>query len=136
MRLPSANGAGAGATLTNSLSRSLRVISGGYLDIRFATKQADVSMWALSGFGDVTIEGWPDAPGQGDVVSRQVVAGSTLFARPAIVRSRFGAEIGSVRVYTGDGPGDGGDLTVDDITFGPEASPDTEILSGPAPTTR
>ena len=117
-------------------SRSLRVIAGGYLDIRFAAKQADVSMWALSDFGDVTIEGWPDAPGQGDVVSRQVVAGSALFARPAIVRSRFGAEIGSVRVYTGESLGDGGNLTVDDITFGPVASPDTEILSGPTPTTR
>ena len=112
------------------------VIAGGYLDIRFAAKQADVSMWALSDFGDVTIEAWPDAPGQGDVVSRQVVAGSALFARPAIVRSRFGAEIGSVRVYTGESLGDGGNLTVDDITFGPVASPDTEILSGPTPTTR
>ena len=117
-------------------SRSLRVIAGGYLDISFAAKQADVSMWALSESGDVTIEAWPNAPGQGDVVSRQVVAGSPLFARPAIVRSRFGAEIGSVRVYTGTGPGGGGDLTVDDITYGPLASPDTEILSGPTPTTR
>jgi hypothetical protein len=116
-------------------SRALFIASPSYLDIRFATRQADVSMWALSN-SDVTIEAWPDAPGQGDLISRQVVAAPAPFAQPAVVRSRFGAEIGSVRVYTGDAPGDGGDLTVDDITFGPEPSPDTEILSGPATVTR
>ena len=46
--------------------RSLRIIAGGVLEIRFAAKQANVSMWALSESGDVTIEAWPGEPGQGD----------------------------------------------------------------------
>ena len=93
-------------------------------------------MWALSDFGDVTIEAWPGAPGQGDAVSPAGRRRLGLFAGAAIVRSRFGAEIGSRARLHGREPGCGGDLTVDDITFGPVASPDTEILSGPTPMTR
>ena len=114
--------------------RSLQIVPGGSLVVRFAAKQASVSMWVATQFNqNVTYEAWPGEPGVGDPIrSGPQITNTSPFGSAAVANSPLGrAEIGSVRVYTG-----GGTMTVDDITFSPVASPDTEILSGPAAVSR
>jgi len=111
--------------------RSLNVFGDGLI-ATFAAPQASVSMW-VSSFSDVTVEAWTGAPEQSTLIARlPPITNSSPFGRAAVLQSALGrADIGTVRVFT-----NGGDVSVDDITFSPVASPDTEILSGPAAVSR
>jgi hypothetical protein len=113
--------------------RSLDVLGDGMLIVKFAAKQASVSMW-VSSFSDVTVEAWTGDPDFSERVSPgPVITGSGTFGRAAVVNAPLGrAEIGSVRVFTDNFS----EISVDDITFSPVASPDTEIVSGPAAVSR
>ena len=108
---------------------------GGVLEVRFAAKQASVSMWVASGSSEVTIEAWTGAPGSSERVSFGQPVASRRFARPAIVRSRLAPRSVGARLH-GRGSRWRRHLTVDDITYSPVASPDTEIISGPTPSSR
>ena len=101
--------------------RSLQIIPGGVLEVRFAAKQASVSMWVGVARASVTIEALDRrARRQRRVSFGQPVAPSGPFGRPAVVQAPLGrAEIGSVRVYTGECLGCGDTMTVDDITLQP-----------------
>ena len=112
--------------------RSLQVDFGGQLVVTFAAPQASVSMWLSSGSG-AELEAWSGAPDTSTLLDRATVANAGQFARPAVVQSALGrADIGSVRVRSEDFDR----FRVDDITFSPAASPDTQILSGPAAVSR
>ncbi len=117
--------------------RALGVYAGHSLVIRFAAKQASVSMW-VSSYADVSVEAWTGEPDESDRVSPgPAISNSGTFGRAAVVRAPLGrAEISTVRVFTETCGECGGDFTVDDITFSPVAQPDTEIIAGPAPVTR
>jgi hypothetical protein len=117
--------------------RSLQVLPGGVLEVRFAAPQASVAMW-VSSTEEVTLEAWTGEPGNSTRVSPGApILDTALFGRPAVVRAPSGrAEIRSVRVYSGDCVGCGPTMAVDDITFSPVGNPDTEIISGPAATSR
>lgn len=117
--------------------RALQVIFGGWLEIRFAAKQSSVSMW-VSSFSEVTVEAWSGEPGSSELLNpnQPLISNSSPFGRAAVLSSGATPQISSVRVYTGECPGCGSDLYVDDITFSPVPSPDTEIISGPAAVTR
>jgi hypothetical protein len=118
--------------------RSLRLIAGGELTVTFAAPQASVSMWISSGTdfsnASVTVEAWSGAPDTSTLIERlPPVTDSAPYGRAAVLRSALGrADIGSVRVFSTTFD----DVSVDDITFSPVPSPDTEILSGPAAVSR
>jgi hypothetical protein len=113
--------------------RSLVIDFGGELTVTFAAPQASVSMWVAS-FSDVTVEAWSGQPETSALIARlPPVTGSNPFGRAAVLQSALGrADIGSVRVFS---PGFS-QVSVDDLTFSPVASPDTQILSGPAAVSR
>jgi hypothetical protein len=114
--------------------RSL-VVSGGTLLIRFAQPQASVSMWLSSGLS-LNVDAWSGEPVGTPLTSTQL-ADSDPFGRPAVLQSALGrADIRSVRVQIANCGECNPDFSVDDITFSPVASPDTEILSGPAAVSR
>jgi hypothetical protein len=118
--------------------KALRLGSGAFLDIRFASRQANVSLWAsaqsaVSEGGRVIVDGWSAEPGVGQAVVSDSVAAGSPFGGAVVLKSSLGrADIGSVRIYCNGC----NTLTVDDITFSPVAQPDTEIVSGPAPVAR
>lgn len=122
----------------HSSERSLRIVDGASLEVRFAAKQATVSMWAATNFGEITLEAWPGEPGVGEPLGRTVVSGAGTFGRAAVFETAQGsAEIGSLSVYSASGSCvPCGTLTVDDISFSPVPSSDTEIISGPAAVSR
>ena len=67
--------------------QGLRIDSGGVFEIRFAAKQANVSLWvATSGTGssyDVTVEAWPGEPGVGTRIDPgSAVTDAARLARP------------------------------------------------------
>ena len=115
--------------------RSLLLDGNGSLIATFAAPQASVSMWVASSssFDNVTVEAWSGLPEQSTLIERlPLISSSSPFGRAAVLQSALGrADIGSVRVFT-----DGLEMSVDDITFSPVASPDTEIISGPAAVSR
>ena len=122
--------------------QGLAIDSGGVFEIRFAAKQANVSLWlATPGVGssyDLTVEAWPDEPGVGTRIDPgPAITDASPFGKAAVVKTEFGdAEIGSVRIFTGGCLGCGSEFSVDDISFSPFAQPDTEILSGPPAVSR
>jgi hypothetical protein len=117
--------------------RSLDVNASGMLEIRFAAKQASVSMW-VSSSADVTVEAWTGEPDESDrVLPGAFATDSIRFGRAAVIQTPLGRpEISTVRVFAGDCSECSSGFTVDDITFSPVAQPDTEILSAPAPVVR
>jgi hypothetical protein len=118
--------------------RSLEVFDSP-LVIRFARPQASVSMWVASNDA-VSIEAWSGEPGQSTRINptQTPITNSSPFGRAAVVQSSLGrAEIQSVVVDSVCITECGfSDFSVDDITFSPVASPDTEIISGPAAVSR
>src|SRR4051794_6212875 len=117
--------------------RSLDVDAGGTLEIRFAAKQASVSMWVASS-ADVTVEAWTGEPDVSDrVLPGAFATDSGRFGRAAVIQTPlWRPEISTVRVFAGNCSECSSEFTVDDITFSPEAQPDTEIVSAPAPVMR
>jgi hypothetical protein len=112
--------------------RSLDVLSGGTLEIRFAAKQASVSMWVAS-FADVTVEAWTGEPDMSErVLPGAFATDSGRFGRAAVIQTPLGRpEISTVRVFAGDCGECSSEFSVDDISFSPVAQPDTEIISAP-----
>jgi hypothetical protein len=107
------------------------------LEIRFAAKQASVSMWVASSAA-VTVEAWTGEPDESDrVLPGAFATDSSRFGRAAVIQTPLGRpEISTVRVFAGDCGECSGQFTVDDVTFSPVAQPDTEIVWAPAPLVR
>ncbi|WP_028065810.1 thrombospondin type 3 repeat-containing protein [Solirubrobacter soli] len=115
--------------------RSLDVV-GGTLLVRFAQPQASVSMWLSSG-QTLNVDAFSGDPGTSPLISSAQIANSQPFGRAAVVQSALGrADIRSVRVQIVNCGECFPDFGVDDITISPVASPDTQILSGPAVVSR
>jgi hypothetical protein len=112
--------------------RSLNIIGGGELIVRFAVPQADISMW-LSSFSDSQIETWTGEPSQSaQVLPVVTVPRSNPFARAAVLKAPNGAAaIKTLVIRTSDFS----DIALDDLTFSPVPQPDTAVTSGPAAVT-